>query len=57
MDKKPSHLEEGQAERARRLREKINELKSGVQKPGEPKSIKQQIADRVNEIQKQEDQS
>ena len=54
MEEKPSHLEEGQAERARRLREKIDSLKTGVpaRKPDEPKSIKEQIAERVNEIEK-----
>jgi hypothetical protein len=56
MDEKQSHVEQGQAERARRLREKIDQLKTGIpeEKPGEPKSIKQQIAERVSQIEKEE---
>jgi len=58
MDEKPSHVEQGQAERARRLRQKIDQLKTGTppQDPGQPKSIKQQIADRVNQMEKEESQ-
>ena len=56
MDETQSHLEQGQAERARRLREKISELKTGTprKEPGQPKSIKEQIAERVSEIAKKE---
>jgi hypothetical protein len=58
MDEKPSHVEQGQAERARRLRERIDQLKAGTPavNPAAPKSIKQQIAERVNQIEKQEKQ-
>ncbi len=58
MDEKPSHVEQGQAERARRLRERIDQLKAGTPAvdPDRPKSIKQQIAERVNQIEKQEKQ-
>jgi len=53
-----SHTEEGQLERARRLREKIDELKTGAppKKSDEPKSIKEQIAERVNELEKKEEE-
>jgi hypothetical protein len=56
MDEKPSHVEQGQLERARRLRQKIDELKSGVpaNKPGQPKSIKEQLAERARQIEEQE---
>jgi hypothetical protein len=59
MDEKPSHVEQGQAERARRLREKIDQLKSGhpAQTPDQPKSIKQQIGERVSQIEKEEKQN
>jgi hypothetical protein len=55
MNEQSSHVEQGQAERARRLREKIEQLKSGTPQQGsdQPKSIKQQIADRVTEIEKE----
>jgi hypothetical protein len=58
MDEKPSHVEQGQAERARRLRERIDQLKTGMPavNPDQPKSIKQQIAERVHQIEKQEEQ-
>ena len=58
MDEKPSHVEQGQAERARRLREKIDQLKDGTPQvnPDQPKSIKQQIAERVNQMEEQEKQ-
>jgi hypothetical protein len=56
MDEKPSHVEQGQLERARRLRQKIDELKTGVpaNQPGQPKSIKEQLAERAREIEEQE---
>ena len=57
MDEKPSHVEQGQLERARRLRQKIDELKTGVpanNKPGQPKSIKEQLAERARQIEEQE---
>ncbi|HKD14569.1 MAG TPA: hypothetical protein VKE71_08465 [Candidatus Angelobacter sp.] len=52
MTEEESHLEQGQIERARRLREKIEQLKSGAppkQEPGAKKSIKEQIAEREAE--------
>ncbi|HKR94916.1 MAG TPA: hypothetical protein VJW55_06125 [Candidatus Angelobacter sp.] len=57
MDEKPSHVEQGQAERARRLRERIDQLKSGtsITDPGQPKSIKQQIGERVSELEKEKE--
>jgi hypothetical protein len=57
MDEKPSHVEQGQAERARRLRERIDQLKSGtpVADPGQPKSIKQQIGERVSQLEKEKE--
>lgn len=59
MDEKPSQLEQAQIERARRLREKINELKGGapVNQPDQPKSIKEQIAERVSQIEKQKEEN
>ena len=57
MEEKPSHVERGQAERARRLRERIDQLKSGtpVTDPGQPKSIKQQIGERVSQLEKEKE--
>jgi hypothetical protein len=57
MEEKPSHVEQGQAERARRLRERIDQLKSGtpVTDPGQPKSIKQQIGERVSQLEKEKE--
>lgn len=57
MDEKLSHVEQGQAERARRLRERIDQLKSGtpITDPGQPKSIKQQIGERVSELEKEKE--
>jgi hypothetical protein len=55
MPDQPSHLEQGQAERARRLRNKIEELKSGVTPQPEsqqPKSLKEQIEERAAEQEK-----
>jgi len=54
MDEK-SQMEQAQIERARRLREKINELTGGApaNQPDEPKSIKEQIAERVSELEKE----
>jgi hypothetical protein len=57
MEEKPSHVEQGQAERARRLRERIDQLKSGtpITDPGQPKSIKQQIGERVSQLEKEKE--
>lgn len=51
MSDDQSHVEQGQIERARRLREKIEQLKSGAppQEPGAKKSLKEQIAEREAE--------
>jgi hypothetical protein len=55
MDDKPSNQEQAQIERARRLRERINDLKSGTQEKNsdQPKSIKEQIADRASQLKKE----
>ena len=45
-----SHAEQGQVERAKRLRGHIERLKQGQPEPGPPKkekSLKEQIAERV----------
>jgi len=58
MQGEESKLEQGQVERAKRLRQKIDELKSGkqIEEPDHEKSIKEQIAERVREIKKKEEQ-
>jgi hypothetical protein len=55
MEDTPSQNEQAQIERAKRLRQKISDLKSGITEstPGQPKSIKEQIAEREREIEKQ----
>lgn len=53
MPEEQSHSEQGQVERAKRLRDHIDRLKQG--EPAEPqkgKSIKEQIADRAAELEK-----
>jgi len=50
QDSSTQHTQEGQVQRARRLREQIESLKSG-QRPepqGHPKSLREQIEDRAN---------
>lgn len=46
MPEQPSHVEQGQIERAKRLRDRIERLKQGKPEPAEgskPKSLKEQI--------------
>ena len=52
MAEEQSHTEQGQVERAKRLRDRIERLKQGAPEPPPPlkgKSIKEQIADRITE--------
>lgn len=59
MADQPTHTEQGQIERAQRLRQKINRLKEGTPAAGEgasqPKSLKEQIEDRAAKIKKAAD--
>ena len=58
MPDKPSHLEQGQAERARRLHDKIEQLKAGrpaKEEPAKTKSIKEQLDERSREQQRSEE--
>lgn len=50
------HTLEGQVQRARRLREQIENLKSGSRpkKPDQNKSLREQIDERAEEIRKRE---
>ena len=50
------HTLEGQVQRARRLREQIENLKSGSrpEKPDQNKSLREQIDERAEEIRKRE---
>jgi len=55
MPQEPSHIEQGQIERAKRLRDHIDRLKQGKPKPADPKkekSLKEQIAERIAEQEK-----
>ena len=55
MPEEQSHSEQGQVERAKRLRDHIDRLKKGEPGSAEPqkgKSIKEQIADRTSELEK-----
>jgi hypothetical protein len=49
-----NHTEQGQIERAQRLRAKIDRLKKGIpdDQPGHPESLKEQIDDRAAEFDK-----
>jgi len=51
------HTQEGQVQRAKRLREQIEGLKSGQrsQPPGRAKSLREQIEERAEEARKQEE--
>lgn len=60
MADEKSHTEEGQIERAQRLRQKIENLKEGipdVKSPSEGKSLKEQIDERSRETAKDQDTS
>jgi hypothetical protein len=54
MANQPSHTEQGQIERAQRLRQKINQMKQGVpstdETPAHSPSLKEQIEDRANKL-------
>jgi len=53
-DQQP-HVEQGQIERAKRLRDHIDRLKRGQPEPADPKkgkSLKEQIAERADEREK-----
>jgi hypothetical protein len=54
MPEEQSHLEQGQVERAKRLRDRIDRLKQGREQPDteKDKSLKEQIAERAAEGQK-----
>jgi hypothetical protein len=55
MADESSHTEEGQIERAKRLREHIERLRKGQPEPaqiGKPKSLKEQISERSEKIKK-----
>ena len=52
MPEEQSHIEQGQVERAKRLRSHIDRLKQGQAEPADPKkgkSLKEQIAERAAE--------
>lgn len=50
------HTQEGQVQRAKRLREQIEVLKAGrpVETPGHEKSLREQIEDRASQIRRQD---
>lgn len=52
-----THTREGQVERAKRLRQRIEEMQSGSTKPEpeQPLSLREQVEKRANEIRKQEE--
>ena len=55
MPEEQSHTEQGQVERAKRLRNHIERLKQGQAEPANPKkgkSLKEQIADRAAQQEK-----
>jgi len=55
MAEDTSHTEQGQLERARRLREQIERLRTGAtgDEPSHEKSLREQIEERVAEQEKQ----
>jgi hypothetical protein len=58
MNEEPSHTQQGQNERAKRLREQIERLKSGrpeEDRPDKPKSLKEQIEERERDTQSDSD--
>jgi len=50
-DSSDQHTLEGQVQRAKRLREHIEDLKAGrpIETPGHPKSLREQIDERAND--------
>jgi hypothetical protein len=55
MPEKTSHEQQGQDERAQRIRKQIERLKSGRadDRPDKPKSIREQVEERAREREKQ----
>ena len=55
-DQDSQHTQEGQVQRAKRLREQIEGLKSGrrIEPPGQEKSLREQIEDRANQLRQQD---
>jgi hypothetical protein len=55
-DQDSQHTQEGQVQRAKRLREQIEGLKSGrpIEPPGHEKSLREQIEDRANRLREQD---
>jgi hypothetical protein len=56
MPENTSHEQQGQDERAQRIRKQIERLKSGRtedDRPGKPKSIREQVEEREREIEKE----
>ena len=56
MPENTSHEQQGQDERAQRIRKQIERLKSGRtedDRPGRPKSIREQVEEREREIEKE----
>ena len=56
MAENTSHEQQGQDERAQRIRKQIERLKSGRaddDRPDKPKSIREQVEEREREIEKQ----
>lgn len=56
MDDNQTSAEQAQIERARRLRAKIDRLTHGTEAndPDHPKSLKEQIAERANQLKQKE---
>ena len=56
LEESPSHTQQGQIERARRLREHIEKLKSGqpAEEPSQAKSLREQIEERARKVQDSE---
>ena len=54
MANQPTHAEQGQIERAQRLRAKIDRMKQGLpaDDPAKPESLKEQIEDRATKLKK-----
>jgi hypothetical protein len=56
MAENTSHEQQGQDERAQRIRKQIERLKSGQvedNRPGKPKSIREQVDERARELEKE----
>ena len=58
MPEEKSHTEQGQVERARRLREQIQRLRTGATDSNEPpreKSLREQVEERAAALKKKDD--